>query len=366
MTDTYDSVTRTPERIAVLGGGSFGTSLASIAATKGARVRQWMRDDALAREITEQHHNSRYLPGIELNPTIKANTDMAWVLEDAELVLIAIPSASFRAVVRMARPWLNEHQVLLSTTKGIEESTFSLMSDIVREETDSTHVGVLSGPNLASELAAGHLTATVVASDDPFTRASAQACLSCDYFRVYASNDRYGVELGGALKNIYAIGVGMAAALGMGANTKSMIMTRALAEMSRFAVSLGASPLTFLGLAGVGDLIVTCSSELSRNYRIGYAVGEGRTLDDAIETLGQVAEGVNTVRLVHQRASQEGIYMPLADGLYRVLFEGVSPQDMGLTLMRSDHSSDVEFTLSRQDAQRDHHSLYETNQDPRT
>ncbi|MCM2130568.1 NAD(P)H-dependent glycerol-3-phosphate dehydrogenase [Larsenimonas sp. GH3-8] len=355
-----------PGRIAVLGGGSFGTALASIAATKGARVRQWMRDAALADEITARHHNSRYLPDIELHESLRASTCMQWVLEDAELVLIAIPSGHFRTVVRQARPWLKADQVLLSTTKGIEESTFSLMSEILVEETPSRHIGVLSGPNLASELAARHVTATVVASDDGYTRAAAQASLSCDYFRVYASNDRYGAELGGALKNIYAIGVGMAAAMGMGANTKSMLITRALAEMSRFAVNLGASPLTFLGLAGVGDLIVTCSSELSRNYRIGFAVGQGVALEDAVASLGQVAEGVNTVRLVHERAEREGIYMPLASGLYHVLFNGVPPSEMGLSLMRSEHSSDVEFTLSRQDAQRDHHTLSKTNQESRS
>ncbi|OHV13124.1 NAD(P)H-dependent glycerol-3-phosphate dehydrogenase [Kushneria phosphatilytica] len=343
-------------RVAVLGGGSFGTALASIAATRGARVRQWMRDADLASRINERHVNDRYLPDFLMNPSVEASADMDLVLDGAELVLVAIPSGAFRAVVRQAAPQITRDTLLVSTTKGIEAGDeFHLMSQILEEETVSRHIGVLSGPNLAAEIAAGHLSASVIASDDEMTRARIQQVLSCDHFRVYASNDRFGVELGGALKNIYAIAVGMAAALGMGENTRSMLMTRALAEMSRFAVARGASPMTFLGLAGIGDLIVTCSSSLSRNYRVGYAIGEGRSLDEAVEALGQVAEGVNTVHLIVERARRDGVYMPLAVALHQVLFEGVDPHEMALSLMRSEQGSDVEFTLPREavlDAQR--------------
>ncbi|MFC3282982.1 NAD(P)H-dependent glycerol-3-phosphate dehydrogenase [Litchfieldella rifensis] len=336
-------------RVAVLGGGSFGTALASIAADNGAEVRQWLRDAALVAEINQSHRNSRYLPGYPINPAVVASDKMRAVLEDAELVLIAIPSKAFQTVVRQARPWLEADQILVSTTKGIHEDGFKLMSQILEEETGFAHIGVLSGPNLASEIADKQLTATVIASDDPLTRARVQTALGCDYFRVYASNDRYGVELGGALKNIYAIAAGMAAALGMGENTRSMLMTRALAEMSRFAVDQGANPMTFLGLAGVGDLIVTCSSNLSRNYRVGHALGEGKTLDEAVDSLGQVAEGVDTVRLVRDKALEDGVYMPLAEGLYQVLFNDVPVRQMARMLMQGEQSSDVEFILSRED-----------------
>lgn len=336
-------------RVAVLGGGSFGTALASIAADNGADVRQWLRDAELAAEINRVHRNSRYLPDYAMNPTVRASSDMRDVLNGAELVFVAIPSQAFRAVVRQARPLLNEQQILVSTTKGIQEDGFKLMSQILEEETGFVHIGVLSGPNLAAEIAEKQLTATVIASDDALTRARVQTALGCDYFRVYASNDRYGVELGGALKNIYAIAAGMAAALGMGENTRSMLMTRALAEMSRFAVVLGANPMTFIGLAGVGDLIVTCSSSRSRNYRVGFALGQGRSLDEAVGALGQVAEGINTVSLARNKARQEGIYMPLAEGLFQVLFNGVPARDMAKLLMRNEQSSDVEFTLSRED-----------------
>ncbi|MGY4878051.1 NAD(P)H-dependent glycerol-3-phosphate dehydrogenase [Vreelandella aquamarina] len=340
--------------VAVLGGGSFGTALASIAADNGAKVRQWMRDESLVAQINHEHRNGRYLPHYDINPAVVASTDIEAVVSGAELVLVAIPSTAFRRVVQIAKPYLNAEQILVSTTKGIEQDSFMLMSDVLREETGFMHIGVIAGPNLASEIADKQLTATVVASADPLTRTRVQQALGCRYFRVYASNDRHGVELGGALKNIYAIAAGMAAALGMGENTRSMLMTRALAEMSRFAVAHGANPMTFLGLAGVGDLIVTCSSNLSRNYRVGYAMGEGRSLDEAVNALGQVAEGVNTVKLVCAKATQMGVYMPLAEGLYHVLFDGVPPQDMARMLMMGEQSSDVEFVLPREAVQQAH------------
>ncbi|MCS2609980.1 NAD(P)H-dependent glycerol-3-phosphate dehydrogenase [Halomonas dongshanensis] len=340
--------------VAVLGGGSFGTALASIGAANGARVRQWMRDEALVAQINREHRNGRYLPDYAIHPAVTASTSLATVLSGADLVLIAIPSKAFRSVVQAARPWLSPEQILVSTTKGIEAESFLLMSQVLEEETGFARIGVIAGPNLASEIADQQLTATVVASADTLTRTRVQQALSCRYFRVYASNDRHGVELGGALKNIYAIAAGMAAALGMGENTRSMLITRALAEMSRFAVAQGANPMTFLGLSGVGDLIVTCSSPLSRNFRVGQALGLGKTLDEAVEALGQVAEGVNTVKLVCAKAEEAGVYMPLAEGLYRVLFDGVPATDMARMLMMGEQSSDVEFILPREDVQQAH------------
>ncbi|WP_264297417.1 NAD(P)H-dependent glycerol-3-phosphate dehydrogenase [Salinicola avicenniae] len=335
-------------QVAVLGGGSFGTAIASIAADNGAEVRQWLRDETLVEQINREHRNGRYLPEYPINENVVASTDLAWTVAEAAVVFIAIPSKAFRAVLRQVREHLRPEQILVTTTKGIQAEGFKLMSQLIEEETGSPHIGVLSGPNLAAEIAQKQLTGTVIASDDPVTRAYVQAALGCSYFRVYAGNDRYGAELGGSLKNIYAIAAGMAAALGMGENTRAMLMTRALAEMSRFAVALGANPMTFLGLSGVGDLIVTCSSQLSRNYRIGYALGEGRDLDEAIEALGQVAEGVNTVKLVCEKARAEEIYMPLAQGLYHVMFDDVPARDMAKSLMENEQSSDVEFMLSRE------------------
>ncbi|MBR9828565.1 MAG: NAD(P)H-dependent glycerol-3-phosphate dehydrogenase [Oceanospirillales bacterium] len=336
--------------VAVLGGGSFGTVLANLMAEKGLEVRLWMRNQAAVDAINQTRCNERYLPGYTLAPTLTATTDLAQALVDVEAVFIAIPSGAFREVLRRAAPMLTPEQYLISTTKGIEAGTFCLMSQVVEQECPQARVGVLSGPNLAKEVAQKQLTATVIASADAELRECVQKLLHTSYFRVYASTDSYGVELGGTLKNIYAIAAGLSAALGMGENTKSMLMTRSLAEMSRFAVSLGANPFTFLGLAGVGDLIVTCMSPLSRNYRVGYALGEGKTLDQAVAALGEVAEGVNTLRLVKEKAESLDIYMPLVAGLYEVVFNHAPVKEVARGMMLNVQSTDVEFVLPRQDS----------------
>ncbi|ASP39740.1 glycerol-3-phosphate dehydrogenase [Bacterioplanes sanyensis] len=332
---------------AVVGGGSFGTVIANILADNGIQTRQWMRDDSIADAINQQHINPRYLPDTPLNPALQATTDLQAAVTNADVVFVSVPSASVREVAEKFLPWLQAEQCLVSTTKGIEPENFMLMSQVLSDVCPDNPVGVLSGPNLAKEIARRELAASVIASENSDLRREVQEALSCDYFRVYASNDPHGVELGGALKNIYAIASGFVAALGLGENTRSMIITRSLAEMSRFAVQMGANPLTFLGLAGVGDLFVTCSSSLSRNYRVGFAIGEGKTLDEAIESLGEVAEGVKTLRYVREKAIESDIYMPLVMGTYEVLFNGANPKQVAQGLMRGEMASDVEFALSR-------------------
>ncbi|UTW13290.1 NAD(P)H-dependent glycerol-3-phosphate dehydrogenase [Marinobacterium rhizophilum] len=334
-------------RVTVLGGGSFGTVLANIMAEKGIQVRLWMRDAQQVENVRQNRENSKYLPGYALAASLEAHASLATALEGAELVFVAIPSGGFRAVVQEASAYMQPGQMVVSTTKGIEAETFSLMSEILGDELPDARIGVLSGPNLAKEVAAQQLTATVIASENEELRERVQKTLHTAYFRVYASTDMYGVELGGALKNIYAIAAGMSNALGMGENTRSMLMTRSLAEMSRFAVSMGANPLTFLGLAGVGDLIVTCMSPLSRNYRVGFALGEGKSLEQAVEALGEVAEGVNTLHRVKDKADQLGIYMPLVAGLYEVVFNHAPAAAVAKMLMLNEQSSDVEFVLPR-------------------
>jgi len=333
--------------VAVLGGGSFGTVIANMIAEKGREVRLWMRDAEAAAQINELHENQRYVPGYPLAPGLVATADMEQALQGTDTVFVSVPSGAVREVVRQARSWIKPGQMLVSTTKGIEAGTFCLMSEVISQELPDARVGVLSGPNLAKEVAQRELTGTVIASSDQQLRDSIQALLHCEYFRVYASSDTFGVELGGTLKNIYAIAAGMSAAFGMGENTKSMLLTRSLAEMSRFAVSMGANPLTFLGLAGVGDLIVTCMSPLSRNYRVGYALGQGKTLQEAVDALGEVAEGVNTLRQVRAKAAEKEVYMPLVDGLYRVVFEGAPVQEVAKRMMLNQQASDVEFVLPR-------------------
>lgn len=342
-----DKSKRAVRDVAILGGGSFGTAMAKVLGENGHCVHFWMRDESQVEEIRNDRTNSRYMPGIKLAGDIRPTTDLAGAIGRADIVFVAIPSKAFRAVIRDHSSDFQEGQIVISLTKGIEAHGFKLMSEVLQEEIPRCRIGVLSGPNLAGELVNQDLTATVIAAKDPEVRQTVQDLLGCEYFRVYANVDVYGVELAGALKNIYAIVSGLSAALEMGENAKAMLITRGLAEMSRFAVSLGANPMTFMGLAGVGDLIVTCTSSKSRNYRIGYAVGKGKKLDDAVTELGQVAEGIYTLKLVKEKSAAMGIPMPLAEGLYEVLYGSVSISGVINALMTAVQNSDVEFILPR-------------------
>ena len=333
-------------KISVIGGGSFGTVIANITAENGNNVSFWMRNEAQAEQLNRTHKNSQYLPNYQLNERVVATSDMAAAVKDSSLVFVAVPSSSFRQVVTDMVPHISPDTVLVSTTKGIESGSFDMMTQILNQEAPKAKVGVLSGPNLAMEIAKKDLTGTVIASPDEHVRQLVKSALKSKYFRVYANNDMFGVELGGSLKNIYAIIAGIAAALGMGHNTNSMLVTRALTEMARFGKELGADPMTFLGLAGVGDLIVTCSTPLSRNYRIGFALGKGTPLEEAVAELGQVAEGVNTVKLVQEKAEELGVYMPLASGLYRIVYENDSLENIISSLMFSELPLDVEFVAN--------------------
>lgn len=328
--------------IAVLGGGSFGTAVANLLAGNGHRVKQWMRDPEQAAAIRDNRENPRYLKGIKVLDGVEAVTDLQATLQASELVFVALPSSALRSVLTPHVELLTG-KMLVSLTKGIEADTFKLMSEILQDIAPGARIGVLSGPNLAREIAEHALTATVVASEDEALCQHVQAALHGRTFRVYASADRFGVELGGALKNVYAIIAGMAVALNMGENTKSMLITRALAEMTRFAVSQGANPMTFLGLAGVGDLIVTCSSPKSRNYQVGFALGQGLSLDEAVTRLGEVAEGVNTLKVLKAKAQELQVYMPLVAGLHAILFEGRTLEQVIELLMRAEPKTDVDF-----------------------
>tara|TARA_R110001592_G_scaffold341474_1_gene630549 strand:+ start:21941 stop:22972 length:1032 start_codon:yes stop_codon:yes gene_type:complete len=335
--------------IAVLGGGSFGTAIANIASEIGVKTYLWMRSDTAVKEIKETRENAKYLPELILHKNLIPTTSLENAIRHAEIIFFAIPSKSFRTVVESAKEYIRQDQYIVSTTKGIEPGTLNLMSDILHSELPDCPYGVMGGPNLAKEIAKRELTATVIASEHSGLRNAVQDILGCTYFRVYASADVYGVELGGALKNIYAIMAGIVAAKGLGENTVAMLLTRSLAEMGRFAQHQGANPLTFLGLAGVGDLIATCSSPLSRNYRVGFAFGSGKTLEEAVEELGEVAEGVNTLAQVKRFADENAIYMPLVQGLYQMIYNKVPLSLVIEKLMSGEQNTDVEFTLSKED-----------------
>lgn len=342
-------MTTTREVAAVLGGGSFGTAIATILAENGHGTRLWVRDPETAAVINASHENPRYLPGAELPPSVAATESLEAALEAATLVFVAVPSKAYLDVLEQARDLIRPGAIVVSCTKGIHADGFRLMSQLLAEHWPQARIGVLSGPNLAKEIVERRFTGTVIASEDESLCHRIQHALGCGYFRVYDNRDMFGVELAGALKNIYAIATGMAAALGVGENSRAFLITRSLAEMSRFAVRLGANPMTFLGLAGVGDLIVTCSSSLSRNYRVGMMLGQGRSLEAAVAELGQTAEGVNTVALVAREAARLGVYMPIASGLNAILFEGRAVQDVIASLMQGEHNHDVEFELHRGD-----------------
>jgi glycerol-3-phosphate dehydrogenase (NAD(P)+) len=335
-------------KVAVVGGGSFGTVIANIIAQNGYDVGFWMRSKELAAAVNEHHENQAYLPGYALSPRISATHDMREAVAESDVIFVAVPSASFRTVVRSLLQFARPDVLLISTTKGIEAGTFHLMSQILSEEAPAAKVGVLSGPNLAREIAENQLAGTVIASNHDEVREKVQQLLKSKYFRVYTNDDMFGVELGGSLKNIYAIIAGIAAALGMGHNTNSMLVTRSLTEMARFGRALGADPMTFLGLAGVGDLVVTCSSPLSRNYRIGLALGAGKDIEIAKREVGQTAEGVNTVKQVKEKADELGVYMPLASGLYAIIYEKAEIKHILSSLMLGEQALDVEFAARQE------------------
>ena len=333
--------------VAVLGGGSFGTVIANIIAGNGHRVRLWLRNTALAESINDQRQNSEYLPGYLLDDKLEATASLAAAVESVDVLFVAVPSGSFRQVVRELAGHVSPQTLVISLTKGIEPGGFRLMSEILSEEMPDNPRGVLSGPNLAREIAAGHVTASVIASADADINTRIHDLLHSESFLIYSSGDMYGVELGGALKNVYAILSGVGAALELGENTVGMLLTRSLAEMSRFAVHMGANPMTFLGLSGVGDLFVTCSSPLSRNYQVGLAVGRGQPLDEILAAMDQVAEGINTLGLLKVEADRRGVEMPLVKGLYAILYEHRPVVDVFDDMMHTEQAQDVEFVTGR-------------------
>jgi len=329
--------------VAVLGGGSFGTAISNIIAANGHTTFLWMRDVERAKKCQTARENPEYLPGYRLHDNLHVSGDLPNCVSQCDVLVISVPSKSFREVTRLASPHVRPGTIVVSTTKGVEADSFCLMSQILEQELDQVKIGVLSGPNFAKEIIQNQYTGSVVASDEESVRTCIQQVLSSKTFRVYSNHDRFGVELGGTLKNIYAIVSGMAVALGCGQNTSAMLLTRSLAEMGRFARELGADSMTFLGLAGVGDLILTCSSNLSRNYRVGFALGEGKKLDQVLGEIGQVVEGVNTLKIVKQKADDLGVYMPIVQGLYAILFQDKEITTVVQSLMTGEMATDVDL-----------------------
>ena len=330
------------KEIAVLGGGSWGTVLANLAAINGNKVTLWMRDEANVESINTNSLNKKYLPDYLLDRRLIATSNIEDI-ESSLLVLFCVPSSSFREVLLKSIKHVNPEALLISATKGIEEKGLLLMSQILENEIKSHDIGVISGPNLALEISQNQLTGTVIASKSKKLTEECIKIFASDSFRIYTNSDPYGVELGGALKNIYAIACGIADGLQSGENTVGMIMTRGLAEMSRFAVNQGADPMTFLGLSGVGDLITTCASPLSRNHAFGKLIGKGYQVDEAQKEIGQTTEGLKTLKVVWNKSKEEGVDMPIVNSLYKIIYENEPLERSIEKVLGTDQPKDVEF-----------------------
>jgi glycerol-3-phosphate dehydrogenase (NAD(P)+) len=322
-------------RVAVVGAGSWGTAVAGIAAGNTDTVL-WARRPELAHAMREQHENPEYLPGLPLPESLEFTADLGEACAAAEVVVLGVPSHGLRAVLTEARPFIGEGVPVISLAKGVEQGSLRRMTEVVDEvlgEHDPGQVGVLTGPNLAREVAAGQPAASVIAVRDGDTATAVQKVFMSSTFRVYTNPDVVGCEIAGALKNVMAIGAGIADGLGYGDNTKAALLTRGLAELTRLGVALGGEPLTFSGLAGMGDLVATCSSTQSRNRTVGVELGKGRPLDDIVAEMKMVAEGVKTTRAVLELSKRAGVEMPIAAFVGAVLYDGRHPKDLVLGLM---------------------------------
>ncbi len=307
-----------PVHVAVLGGGSWGTTVASLASAN-AVTTLWARDADTVTAINERHRNPRYLDDLPLHPRLRATTDLAEAVWEADVVVAGVPSSAMRSTMEAVAPSVRHWVPILSISKGLEQSTRFRMTQVIDDVVPGHPVGVLAGPNLAREVLSGYAAAAVVAMADPHVAASLQAVFASPRLRVYTNTDVDGCELGGVLKNVFAIALGMGEGLGVGDNTKAAVFTRGLAELTRLGAALGGDPRSFAGLTGVGDLMATCMSPLSRNRTVGVELGRGRTIDDVLAGMKQVAEGVKSARTVVELGVLHGVDTPIANEVEAVV-----------------------------------------------
>ena len=320
-------------RCAVVGAGAWGTALADLLARNGHEVVLWAREPDVVESINRRHVNDRFFAGTPLEQTLRASGVLEEALTGAMLVVFATPSQVLREIARRSANWVPRSATAIVASKGIERNTLAIMTKVLDAEIRGVPVVGLSGPSFAAEVAARQPTAVVAASEDESAARLAQRALSSDSFRVYTHDDVTGVELGGALKNVMAVATGIGEGLGLGYNSRAALITRGLAEMTRLGTAVGAKAATFAGLAGLGDLVLTCTGSLSRNRALGMAVGEGATLEAALAGKETVAEGVMTTQSAHALAAREGVEMPIVNAVFRILFEGSPPRDAIVELM---------------------------------
>ncbi|RJS59559.1 NAD(P)H-dependent glycerol-3-phosphate dehydrogenase [Bacillus sp. PK3_68] len=342
------------ESIAMVGAGSWGTALAIVLADNGHEVRLWTQNKERIKEINETHTNQQYLPGIELPENIVASSSMESVLSGLDVVVLAVPTKAIREVLQLIEEIRTEPFTIVHVSKGIEPDTLMRISEMIREELPEKlckDIVILSGPSHAEEVSLRHPTTVTVSSENMEAAERIQDIFMNQHFRVYTNPDIVGVEIGGALKNIIALAAGISDGLGYGDNAKAALITRGLAEIARLGTKMGADPLTFSGLTGIGDLIVTCTSVHSRNWRAGNMLGKGQKLQDVLDNMGMVVEGVRTTRAARQLSLKYEVEMPITEALYRILFEGKEPKAAVDELMARMKTNEMESLVDIIDRQ---------------
>jgi glycerol-3-phosphate dehydrogenase (NAD(P)+) len=334
-------------RIGVIGAGSWGTTLANLLAEKGLPVDLWVFEEELFRAMQSKRENEFFLPGVSLSDNIRMTHSLEEACTGKDILICAVPSHAVREVFSKGRPYIQEAALIISATKGLEDETFSTASQVLRDTIGQnlrTEIACLSGPSFAREVACKFPTAVAVAAAHPEAAQQAQILLARPYFRVYTNPDLIGVELGGATKNVMAIAAGASDGLGFGHSSRSALITRGLAEMTRLGVKMGADARTFFGLAGLGDLVLTCTGSLSRNRTVGLELGKGRRLKDILEGMRMVAEGIRTTKALQALARAQEVEMPITDKVYEILYEGKDPREAVIELMSRDPRSEQEGT----------------------
>ena len=323
-------------RIGVVGAGSWGTAIADLLACKGFQTHLWVYEEEVKDRIEQSHENQLYLPGHQLSPNISASTELADVVSHKHLLVIVVPSHVMRDVTQQIAGHLSADTIITSASKGIEQKTHLTMSGVIKEnlsEVEADRLAVISGPSFAKEVVQKMPTSVTVACRNPEIAARIQHVFATPYFRVYTSEDVVGVELGGSVKNVIAIASGILDGLGMGLNTRAALITRGMTEVRRLGLHLGANPRTFTGLAGFGDLVLTCTGNLSRNYTVGIKLGQGKKLQQILDEMHMVAEGVKTAKSVYNFSRKLGVEMPICHEIYHILYEDLEPKEAVYRLM---------------------------------
>jgi len=332
-------------RVGVIGAGSWGTALANLLAGKGIDVHLWIREEEVFNQIRKEHVNGAFLPGVELDPRLKPVNNFEEALYERELILMVVPSHVFREVLTHLHPYLRDGMSFISATKGIENHSLMTMSQVAASllpEDYMTNFASIDGPSFAKEVSRKLPTAVTVACADLEHAERLQRLFNTEYFRVYVSQDVVGVQLGGALKNVIAIAAGAADGMDFGHNARAALITRGLAEITRLGVAMGANAHTFAGLAGMGDLVLTCTGDLSRNRTVGFKIGKGLSIEEITGSMNMVAEGVKTTRSTYELAKKTGVDMPITTQVYQILYEGKNPKEAVRELMGRELKAELE------------------------